>query len=93
MKLYDYECDTCGRKFEAMGEEAKCPSKACEGNGQRQLGGRPLRTTVTQGGYECQIRPDFSQRQHLGHIHLPSGAVMNVDAVPYDHVHVPKAKA
>lgn len=44
MKLWDYECDTCGKREERWDDPppvTPCTSPACSGSMARVLGGRP----------------------------------------------------
>jgi hypothetical protein len=48
MKLWDYACDTCGRREERWDDPpavVPCSSKACSGSMTKVLGGRPATST------------------------------------------------
>lgn len=49
--LYDFECRSCGNRFEKFASSdvhmVKCPIEACEDQAVRMLGGRPITNRVT----------------------------------------------
>lgn len=56
MKIFDYVCEGCERKFEvfldADDQEVECPTPKCNGNVVRQLGGKPAFTSSRGESYE-----------------------------------------
>jgi hypothetical protein len=58
--LYDFECDTCSRKFEQLvdgnPERVPCASApVCTGQAVRQLGGRPQVSTSVRADTTCPV--------------------------------------
>lgn len=54
MKLNDYKCGSCGSLFEVFSGDDAVACLGCDGQAQRQLGGRPA--TTNMGGFELQRR-------------------------------------
>jgi hypothetical protein len=66
MKIWDRQCDTCGKTDEAwddMPVEAPCAATACLGTMRRALGGRPSGFSRQSGGQEAG---DLSGYQFVG---------------------------
>lgn len=102
MMLNDYECDTCGKKFEHLSEESPATvpcirSPVCTGVATRLLGGRPQVSTkasavpTNTGDYECHLK--VVKAWPFKFTSPSTGKTVEGDVALVKHEHVPRAKA
>lgn len=94
MKVFDYKCRDCGKKFEAYvasaDEVVNCI--ICNAQCEKQLGGRPAKSPGRGGDdheYESSYREQYlvpltmeCASDEPGHDHFGVGAVVEVERQP-----------